>query len=129
MEWLERQKRKLIGGKTVQTRSWDENGLHAFEGELSTHIVWSEVRRVYAYKKDCLTVDQFRLIFMSDQDGIEFTEDDSGFVHLCTLLNEKLGISDGWQTRLVTAPAFETTFTSVYPVNATSLHPDGSGFP
>jgi hypothetical protein len=116
MEWLESVKRKLASRQTAQIRSWDENGLHAVEGELSTNIVWSEVRRVYAYKKDCLTVDQIRLIVLTDQDGIEFTEDDRAFADLCALLNKRLGISDDWHLRLVTAPAFETTFTPVYPV-------------
>jgi hypothetical protein len=117
MEWLERLKDKLIDRQSVQTRSWDQNGLHTVEGELSTHIAWSEVRRVYAYKKDCLTVDQLRLIFLTDEDGIEVTEDDPAFAELRALLNEKLGVSDDWYLRLVTAPAYETTFTPVYPVS------------
>lgn len=126
MEWLERLKRKLIQEQTVQVRSWDGNGLHAVEGDLTTNVTWDEVRRVYAYKKDCFTVDQVRLIFMSEQDGIEFTEDDSGFLELCALLNDKLGVPDGWHGRLITAPAFQTTFTIVYPVGAipVSIHPN-----
>jgi hypothetical protein len=115
MEWLERLKRRVTHKRAVQTRSWDENGLHAVEGDLSTHIAWSEICRVHAYKKDCFAVDQIRLIFLSDQHGIEFTEDDFAFSDLCAVVNEKLGIADDWHLRLVTAPAFQTTFTNVYP--------------
>jgi hypothetical protein len=131
MEWLERIKSGLGDRKTVQTRAWDENGVHAVEGEESIAIGWSDVRRVYAYKKDCLTVDQLRLMIMGDQDAIEFTEDDYGFDHLCALLSERLGVSDGWHTRLVTSLAFETTLTSVYPgpaANEVIARRDDPGF-
>ena len=125
MKWLERLKRTFTSKKTLQSRSWDENGLHALEGDLSIHIAWGDVRRVYAYKKDCFSVDQLRLIFMSDQDVVEFTEDDSGFPHLCALLNERLSVSAEWQIRLLASPAFETTFTAVYPTSDS----DCLGFP
>lgn len=125
MEWLEWLKRRLGDRKTVQTRSWDEKGLHAVEGEESTSIGWSDVRRVYAYKKDCFAVDQIRLIIMGDQDAIEFTEDDQGFASLCDVLNKRLGVSDDWHTRLVTSPAFEMTFIAVYPADGS----DGLSFP
>ena len=73
------------------------------------------MRRIYAYKKDCLTVDQLRLVIMGDQDAIEFTEDNQGFPSLCDVLNERLGISDDCHTRLATSPAFKTALISVYP--------------
>jgi hypothetical protein len=119
MEWLERLKRKLADKRWVQNRSWDEDGLHAVEGELSTHIAWSEVRRVDTYKKDCFTVDQIRLIFFSDHNAIEFTEDDPAFTELCDAVSRKLGVPDDWRLRLVLSPAFEATPTTLYPRSPT----------
>ena len=104
----------------VQSRRWDQDGLHAVEGEIRIDIAWSDVRQVYAYKKDCITFDDIRLVFLSDQHGIEFSEDDPTFSDLCNVLKEKLGISDDWHSDLITAPAFETTFTTLYPLSHTA---------
>jgi hypothetical protein len=88
MEWLERLKRKLADKRSVQNRSWDEDGLHAVEGELS---------------------------FFSDHNAIEFTEDDPAFTELCDAVSRKLGVPDDWHLRLVLSPAFEATPTTLYP--------------
>jgi len=125
MAWLDQFHRWFANRRMVQSRRWDQDGLHAVEGELRTDIAWSDVRRVYAYKKDCITFDEIRLVFLSDQHGIEFTEDDPAFSDLCNVLSEKLGISQDWHSRLITSPAFETTFTTLYP--ATSAGSEGPG--
>jgi hypothetical protein len=55
------------------------------------------------------------LIFLSDDLGIEFTEDDAGFSELRSMMSEKLGIREDWLLRLIQAPAFETALMTIYP--------------
>jgi hypothetical protein len=115
MAWLDQVKRRLASKRIVQRRHWDHRGLQADEGDSRTYISWSDVRRVHAYKRDCLAVDQIRLIFLSDDLGIEFTEDDAGFSELRSMMSEKLGIREDWLLRLIQAPAFETALMTIYP--------------
>ena len=117
MDWLERLRVRLPERRQVQTRDWDEDGLNAVEGETRSQIAWTEIRQIYAYKKDCLAFDQLRVIFLSDRYEIEFTEDDRDFAGLCAALSDKFKLPCDWHHRLMLAPAFETTFTALYPTN------------
>jgi hypothetical protein len=63
---------------------WDDNGV-ALVGEPPTgepplHLSWDQITAVYAYKRDCVTVDQIRLVLGDEkqQTWMEVSEDDVG---------------------------------------------------
>jgi len=63
---------------------------------------WEQINTVFAYTRDCLTVDQIRLILGDDVDlaWMEVTEDDVGFNVLIAELGRRLPgflqVSDWW---------------------------------
>lgn len=127
MDWYRRLRDRFAKRREHQTRYWDKGGLYAAEGEARLHIGWSDVRQVHSYKKDCLTFDQVRLLVLSDQTGIEFSEDDPYFTGLCTFISEKLGIPGDWYTDLIATAPFDTAFITLYntsPASTTQTTPD-----
>jgi hypothetical protein len=67
---------------------YDEHGISQIsksdEQEGSVRILWTEITDVVAFKKDCFTVDQIRILIGSQNQKkwIEITEDDQGFENL-----------------------------------------------
>ena len=79
---------------------------------------WDEITSVYAYKRDCFTVDQIRLLIANDDMRlyVEVTEDDSCFHGLISNLPCYLPgcpSIDHWFMS-VALPPFETRWTTVY---------------
>jgi hypothetical protein len=105
------------GTKAQSCPSWDEAGVSAFVDAIPVRIVWDEITAIYAYKKDCLLVDQIRLIVACKEWNIEFTEDDADFVGLRRCITDRMRIRKDWYEVLVLSPAFKTTWTVVYPTN------------
>ncbi len=98
--------------------SWDESGFSALVDATPVRITWDEITAIYAYKKDCLLVDQIRVIIASKAWTIEFTEDHPDFDGLRTWITRRIEIRKDWYEVLMRSPAFETSWTIVYPTNS-----------
>jgi hypothetical protein len=87
-------------------------------GEPPLRLTWERIDAVYAYKRDCLTVDQIRILLGNDDQRtwMEVSEDDIGFKVLITELARRLpgcpSIFEWWEK--VALPPFETQWTEVY---------------
>ena len=100
----------------------DDSGVTLFavpaNDEPKLRLAWEQITSVYAYKRDCVTVDQIRLVLGDDhqQSWMEVTEDDIGFKVLIVELARRLpdfpGVYDWWDK--VASPAFETNWTQLY---------------
>jgi hypothetical protein len=80
-------------------------------------LQWAATRQVFAYKKDCYSVDQIRLEFLADgQESLVVTESVACWrelvSHLPTLL-PNLSAYDTW-FRKVGTPPFEMNLTRLY---------------
>lgn len=79
---------------------------------------WEQINAVFAYKRDCYTVDQIRLILGDkvELSWMEVTEDDVGFKVLIVELARRLpgfpNVYDWWDK--VAQPPFETQWTELY---------------
>lgn len=102
--------------------SWNEDGVSFANGIESVEIAWCEIESVFAYKKDCLTVDQIRVVIVGGGWQVEFTEDEKDFDGLRLILDKKLHVLPGWYESLVAAPAFELTWTHIYSVEAATMN-------
>ena len=115
MEWLEKLGRLIKPRPKVPPPTWDEIGVFGSTGQETVFVGWQEVEAIYAYKKDCLSVDQIRIILVSGKWQIEFTEDDKDFRGLWMCISSQLKVLPGWHELLVRSQAFETTWTLLYP--------------
>jgi hypothetical protein len=95
------------------TRSYQDGSVDKEE------VQWRDVHWAVAYKKDCLTVDQIRLEFVTNEDGREgilVTEEMEGWEALIdalpTYLPGALDKSDWWKR--VALPPFATNWTTLY---------------
>ena len=100
----------------------DETGVtQTVKSVDNTEIIqfaWSQVKNVFAYKRDCLAVDQIRLLIevSNINGGVEVREDDEGYKQLIEQLPKRLDgfpTQDEWWQR-VAHPAFETRWTLLY---------------
>jgi len=86
--------------------------------EPPLQLRWEQINAVFAYKRDCYTVDQLRLILGNDLEltWMEVTEDDVGFKVLIVELARRLPgfptVYDWWDN--VAHPPFETQWTELY---------------
>jgi hypothetical protein len=86
--------------------------------EIQARLRWDEVGAVLAYKRDCLMVDQIRVILV-DRSGVvrvDMSEEDAGYRILIDELPRRLVgclTPDEWFQR-VAMPAFETNLTELY---------------
>jgi len=99
---------------------FDEDGVVISDdksGERSAHIIWSEVVRVIAYKRDLFNVDQI-CVFLSrsDETGMEVQEDLNNWTNFITSLPEHLPNCKRAESWLedVTLPAFAANVTELY---------------
>jgi hypothetical protein len=80
-------------------------------------IRWKDVERVYAYKKDCVTVDQIRMELLDHEGkGVVFTEEMPGWEAVVKALPLRLPAclrSDEW-FRIVAVSAFKQNMTLLY---------------
>lgn len=88
------------------------------EEETRAELRWDEVNAVYAYKRDCLTMDQICLVLGNEQRGvwIEVREGDEGFKAFLKDLPEKLQgfpAESEWLQK-VALPPFETRWAVLY---------------
>ncbi|MBN9658175.1 MAG: hypothetical protein J0H49_08345 [Acidobacteria bacterium] len=92
-------------------------------------IEWSKVGAVYAYKQDCLSVDQICILFadLGGEVRLVITEDDAGYQQLVEDLPKHLpgclAPADWFQK--VAFPAFETNWTELYRIPFVTS-PDGA---
>ena len=87
-------------------------------GETIVRLAWEEITVVYAYKRDCLTTDQIRLIIGNDESKlwIEVSEDEACYGELVAALPIRLpGCPpiDSWFSA-VALPPFKTQWTALY---------------
>ena len=125
MEWLEKLGRLIKPKPDLPPPTWDETGVFGSTGQETVFIGWQDVEAIYAYKKDCLTVDQIRIILVSEKWQIEFTEEDKDFDGLQRCISKHLKVLPDWYKLLARSSAFETTWTVLYPCQSA----DGSEIP
>jgi len=81
-------------------------------------LTWDQIAAVYAYKRDCFTMDQIRLIIGNDEleIWIEIAEDDAGYADLVSYLPRHLPGCPSVESWLqsVALPSFETQWTKIY---------------
>jgi hypothetical protein len=124
-DWLRKKidKIKQSRGSTRASVQCDQGGFTLIvkkgeRAEQSLHLEWDRVTRVFAYKRDCLTVDQMCLVIGSDdlEKWIEVTEDDEGYERLIEQLPKRVAgfptPGEWWQK--VALPPFETQWTQLY---------------
>ena len=112
----------MQGPRTLFELQWDDAGLALVpvpsKGEVPLRLAWNEISEAYTYKRDCVTVDQIRLILGDDthQTWLEVSEDDVGFRALIAALPHHLPgfpAAYEWWDR-VAQPAFEPQWTQIY---------------
>ena len=125
LDWLRIKidKIKQSRGNTQASVQCDQEGFTLIvkkgEGaEQTQHLPWERVTEVFAYKRDCLSVDQMCLVLGSDdlEQWIEVTEDDEGYERLVEQLPKRVGgfpTPEEWW-RKVALPPFETQWTQLY---------------
>jgi len=125
LDWLRNKidKIKQSRGSTRASVQCDQGGftLIVKKGECieqTLHLAWDRVTGVFAYKRDCLTVDQMCLVIGSDdlEQWIEVTEDNEGYERLIEQLPKRFAgfptPEEWWQK--VALPPFETQWTQLY---------------
>lgn len=86
--------------------------------EPPLRLTWEQITAVYAYKRDCISVDQIRLVLGDDiqQTWMEVSEDDDGgrqlFVELPRRIHGFPAVDDWWDG--VAKSAFEPQWTQIY---------------
>ena len=125
LDWLRTNidKIKQSRGNTQASVQCDRAGftLIVKKGELAEqtqHLAWDRVTGVFAYKRNCLTVDQMCVVIGSDEleQWIEVTEDDEGYEHLIEQLPKRVAgvpTPEEWW-RKVALPPFEMQWTQLY---------------
>jgi hypothetical protein len=113
--WAAIQERRA--GRRVEIQCDDAGVAFVVRGKPPLRMAWEHVDAVYAYKRDCYTVDQIRLILRSnDQSSIEVTESDEGYQALIAEMERRLPgfpmFHEWWDK--VAFPAFETNWTEIY---------------
>ena len=125
LKWL----RSRINGirqaraKPIAFVQWDANGLNLTVQKggrelQNLRLAWDRVTGVFAYKRDCFTIDQICLAIGSDEleQWIEVTEDDAGYKKLLEQLPTHLAgfptRDEWWQS--VALPPFKTQRTQLY---------------
>jgi hypothetical protein len=81
-----------------------------------TEVHFSDVKEIFAFKRDMFSVDLICLGFRTSEDGsyCEVSEEMSGYEELLGLLNERFGIKlEDWFSK-VAFPAFETKLTTIW---------------
>ena len=81
-----------------------------------TSILWSDVEKIYAYKKDCFASDQIRIEIYSvnPEADILITEDTLGFAEFQKELSRRFpSISADWFGKII-QPPFATNLTLFY---------------
>jgi hypothetical protein len=77
-------------------------------------IIWKEIERLEAYKRDLLTIDQVCLDFVLAQTVITISEDSEGFRPFINKLQEQFpAIEKDWDWE-ITQPPFATNFMVLY---------------
>jgi hypothetical protein len=120
MSWLSRLGTKLRRrGDPVPLRAeHNAHGITQATDSSIVHIAWEDITDIIAYKKDCFTVDQIRLEISSKEQNIVCTEDDQDLTELTSAIAIYLpDIKPDWYSVVASAPAFEATFTRVYPAD------------
>jgi hypothetical protein len=113
---------KARSARTPAQLRWDETGLTQIWGtdasERQVRLAWEQITEGFAYKRDCFTVDQIRLVLGNDELRlwIEVAEDDPCYKELLSELPSRLlgfpSVDSWWET--VAFPAFETKWTKLY---------------
>jgi hypothetical protein len=76
---------------------------------------WTDVRKVWAYKKDCFTVDQIRVVFVGfDGMAYEITEDDENLSELKAHLSNHIPLPNDWYAKLALSSAFDSTIRNLF---------------
>jgi hypothetical protein len=92
------------------------DGFHAVEdGKLTFGVRWTAVEEVFAYKRDCLTVDCIYLGFRrTDGQSIEVPEEDPNYSELVKAMEIAFPDhkADWWAG--VAFPAFATNYTTIW---------------
>jgi len=99
--------------------TFDETGVTQATDRTAIHIGWNQVTEIYGYKKDCFSVDQLRIEILAPGKNILCVEDEQSFAEAEKLIALHLPDSlPDWHQKLVSSPAFELTWTQIYPVSS-----------
>ena len=79
-------------------------------------VRWSDVSEIWVYKKDCVTFDQIRMMFRTNDRIVEITEDVEGWQGLMDELHILLPGSTAWAEWFLKIfhPAFASNVTKIY---------------
>lgn len=86
------------------------------DGSLAASVLWDDVTRIQAYKRDLFTTDCICLLFEcgSDQPAVELSEEWQGFSDLLGMLERRFPtIPPSWYVDIMT-PAFEARRTVLF---------------
>ncbi|WP_263375870.1 hypothetical protein [Granulicella aggregans] len=116
MKWVERIRKSLQPrAKDPLVARLDENGIYQSFDQSEVFIAWKDLAFIVAYKKDCLIVDDVRLVFSDSMIQIEVSESAQNFEEVSSTLAAKFSLAvPDWYERLMASPAFEATATTVY---------------
>jgi hypothetical protein len=94
-------------------------------GENRTAIHWSEIKAVYAYKRDCFAVDQINLALeFEDGTSIQISENDEGYTEFLKALPTGIdgfpAEQEWWEK--VALPPFATNWTCLFQRSAVKQH-------
>ena len=108
--------RKIIDAITPNTKTiWADIQLRTdgFRTGDST-IIWSQVNKIYVYKRDMFTFDEVWFEFWCDNGSVVCVcEEQPGFEQLISNAISEFQILSDWQERII-KPAFATKYTVIY---------------
>ena len=116
-----------------RTVSFDNVGLTLIHPKAMVQLNWQQIGAVYAYKRDCWTVDQICVALVDEtrQISIDVGEDDKGYpeliAHLPDHLPGCLAVVEWWFG--VAFPPFETQLTRLYTREVTTTSPGNESRP
>ncbi|WP_263380451.1 dihydrodipicolinate synthase family protein [Granulicella paludicola] len=111
MKWFSRKKEQY-----AVRIACDPDGVSVFGASGEIHrIVWAEIERVLAYKKDCFGYDQIQVTLIGSSKTVSLTEEEAGFTEFVTDLPQYLPpVPREWYVALVASPAFDATIHTLY---------------
>ncbi len=92
-----------------------ETGFSLTQGNRAQQTIWTEIRAIFAYKIDLITIDQICLNFETRSGEIVVHEGMQGYEELLAGLERHLGLTPEWSLDVM-FPAFEENLTQIYPI-------------
>src|SRR5271168_2505104 len=95
-----------------------EHGITQVTDSSSVDIAWQDITDIIAYNKDCFTIDQIRLDIKGKEQNVVCTEEDQDLTEITSGIATYLpDVKPDWYPIVASSPAFQPTFTRVYPAS------------